>query len=145
MKMRLTVINGPNLNVLGRREPHIYGAQTLEQLCVQLDEATKSFAELTFFQSNHEGQLIDRIHDCIGKCDGIIINAGAYTHSSYALRDALLAVSIPAVEVHLSNIYARESFRSTSVIADVCIGHISGFGSYGYELAALALRARNNR
>lgn len=138
---QITVINGPNLNLLGAREPDIYGAETLDAIAARLESAAEALgAALSFFQSNSEGALIDRIHRCLPDgCGGIIINPGAYSHYSYAIYDALRAVPIPAVEVHLSNIGAREAFRRDSVTAGACVGQICGFGGYGYELALMAL------
>ena len=134
--MRLLLVNGPNLNLLGQREPTIYGASTLENIELRLrDKATKVGIQLKCFQSNSEGSLVDCIQQSIGKADGILINAGAYTHTSVALRDALLSAEIPYVELHLSNTYARESFRQKSLIADRAIGIVSGFGPVSYELA----------
>jgi 3-dehydroquinate dehydratase-2 len=139
--MKILVINGPNLNLLGSREPGVYGALTLEdiekkmeKLCVELQ------VELAFFQSNHEGEILDRIHEA-GKEEfaGIIINPGAYTHTSIAIRDAITGVGIPTIEVHLSNIHARESFRAHSYLAPVALGQISGLGPVGYLLALQGL------
>ncbi|HOQ38551.1 MAG TPA: type II 3-dehydroquinate dehydratase [Acetivibrio sp.] len=133
---KVLVINGPNLNLLGQREKEIYGAETLEDIARKMNaEAMKLNIDLSFIQTNHEGEIIDKIHESKGKIDTIIINPGAYTHYSIAIRDAIKAVEIPAIEVHLSNIHAREEFRSKSVIAPVCVGQISGFGSIGYILA----------
>lgn len=137
---RIAVIHGPNLNLLGKREPAIYGHTTLDQLNSNLTEVGKALdASLTFFQSNHEGQLVDHIQSLSGNTDGILINAAAYTHTSVALRDALAAVGIPYVEVHLSNVHAREPFRHTSLLADKALGVICGFGPHSYSLGLHAL------
>ncbi len=134
--MNILVINGPNLNLLGIREPIIYGKSSLESLEEVLNSYAKEIGvEIQCFQSNSEGSLIDKLHWAMGKFDGVILNAGAYTHYSYAIRDAISAINIPVIEVHISNIYARESFRHSSVIAPVCIGQISGFGIESYKLA----------
>ncbi|WP_404443288.1 type II 3-dehydroquinate dehydratase [Sutcliffiella horikoshii] len=138
--MRLLVLNGPNLNRLGLREPAVYGSQTLQDLEAQLQVfAGKHSCELTCFQSNHEGELIDQLHDAEGSYEGIVINPGAFTHYSYAIRDAIASISVPVMEVHISNIHKREEFRHTSVTAPVAVGQIVGLGFYGYELALLAL------
>ena len=139
-ELRILVLHGPNLNLLGLREPEIYGSVTL----VQINESLKLKGEklqvsIDCLQSNHEGQLVDAIHDAREKHRGILINAGAYTHTSVAIRDALSGVAIPTVEVHLSNIYTREDFRHHSYIAPIAIGQISGFGADSYFLGLQAL------
>ena len=134
------VLHGPNLNLLGLREPEIYGSTTLGQINKALElDGEKLQVGVTCLQSNHEGVLVDAIHDAREKHQGIVINAGAYTHTSMAIRDALAGVQIPTVEVHLSNIYAREEFRHHSYIAPVVIGQISGFGVNSYRLGLQAL------
>lgn len=133
---KVLIVNGPNLNLLGSREPQIYGDKTLDELNKRLADLAKELGlELVFFQSNQEGDLIDFIHREAVKADGLVINPGAFTHYSYALRDAIAAVGIDTVEVHLSNLYRREEFRHRSVIAPVCQGHLVGFGFYGYAMA----------
>ena len=134
--MDVLLINGPNLNLVGKREPTIYGSQTLEDIQEELlTLASELGTKLRFFQSNSEGEMIDCIHNSAGSIDGILINAGAYTHTSIALRDALLGVAIPYVEVHLSNIYSREDFRHKSFLSDKALGLVCGFGSNSYQLA----------
>ena len=136
----ILVLHGPNLNLLGRREPGIYGSVTLAEINSRLvQEGGILNCKVVVLQSNHEGVLVDAIHDALGKYQGIIINAGAYTHTSIALRDALAASAIPVVEVHLSNIYQRESFRHHSYIAPIAVGQISGFGAESYHLGLQAL------
>ena len=145
--LSILVLHGPNLNLLGLREPGIYGSLTLANINHLLEtEAVNLQVKLTPIQSNHEGVLVDTIHGSLGQHQGIVINAGAYTHTSVALRDAIAAVNIPTVEVHLSNIYRREEFRHHSYIAPVVIGQISGFGSQSYILGLQALvhYLRNN-
>ena len=140
MSTKILVVHGPNLNLLGVREPATYGSITLQELNERLRAyATAKGIELQTFQSNHEGAIIDAIHEGASWADGLVINPAAYTHYSYAIRDAIAATALPAVEVHLSNIQAREEFRRTSVIAPVCIGQISGFGWRSYLLALEAL------
>ena len=138
--MHLLLLNGPNLNLLGQREPGIYGSGTLASIEDGLrQEATAAGAVLECFQSNFEGALVERIHQAIGASQGILINAGAYTHTSIALRDALLGVGIPYVELHLSNTHAREPFRHRSYLADRAVGVVSGFGAMSYSLALQGL------
>lgn len=138
--MRVLVVNGPNLNLLGSREPEVYGHTTLSEL----DELCRRWGaelgcEVSVFQSNHEGAIIDRLHDALGRCDGIVINPGALTHYSYALHDAIAAIAIPTIEVHLSDIMRREPWRATSVIAAACRASIWGLGPAGYRQAIEAL------
>jgi 3-dehydroquinate dehydratase-2 len=139
-QLSILVLHGPNLNLLGRREPGIYGSITLDEINHLLEQdGHKLGCKIFALQSNHEGVLVDAIHDALGKYQGILINAGAYTHTSVALRDALAGVALPTVEVHLSNIYQREPFRHHSFIAPVAIGQISGFGAESYRLGLQAL------
>lgn len=133
---KVLVINGPNLNILGVREPDIYGRESLQDINNKITSRAEKLAlNVEFLQSNHEGEILDTIHEAIGKADFLIINPGALTHYSLSLRDAIKGAGIPSVEVHLSNIHARDEFRKNSVIAPVCVGQISGLGSHGYLLA----------
>ena len=137
--MRILIMNGPNLNLLGEREPGIYGSESLEAINRRLaKKAEKLHVGIDFFQSNHEGELVDHLHAARGEFDAVVLNAGAYTHYSVAIRDAIAAIKLPVIEVHLSNVHARESFRERSVIAPVCRGQIAGFGEYSYTLGLLA-------
>jgi len=144
--MRLLVIHGPNLNLLGVRKPEIYGNKTLQQIDAQIAEEAKALSvTVQMLQSNHEGAIIDALHEARANTSAVILNPGAYTHYSYAIADAISAIGIPVIEVHLSNIYAREAFRRTSVIAPVCMGTIAGFGAESYLLAmraAVTLKTR---
>lgn len=138
--MKIKIINGPNINLTGTRDPAHYGSETLEQINGNIKKfADENGAEVEFFQSNSEGEMIDEIHSSRGVYDGIIINPAAYTHYSYAIRDAVEAVGLPVIEVHMSNIYAREQFRHVSVISPVCAGQICGLGKYSYIAAFYAL------
>ena len=138
--MKVVVIQGPNLNMLGVREQHIYGPMKLEDIHQQMKNfADQNGIEIEFFQSNLEGEIVDRIQECLGDADGIIINPAAYSHTSIAIRDAIAAVEIPTIEVHISNIHAREEFRRKSVTAEVCAGVITGMGPFSYHLALIAI------
>ena len=138
--MKIAVIQGPNLNMLGIREQHIYGPMSLEQIHEQLKgAAAQNGVEVEFFQSNLEGEIVDRIQECLGTVDGIMINPAAYSHTSIAIKDALSAVAMPVVEVHISNIYKREEFRQKSITAGASTGVISGFGAFGYHMGLIAL------
>lgn len=138
--MKIFVIHGPNLNLLGTREPDVYGKQTLDEINTMIEKhAGAGGATVSFFQSNHEGKIIDAIQNAADTQDGIVINPGAFTHYSLAIRDAIRAVGIPTVEVHISNIHGREAFRKNSVTAAACAGQISGFGARSYLLAVDAL------
>ena len=141
MKLKkILVLNGPNLNLLGEREPGVYGTDSLEEINDEIQELAAALGmECEFYQSNLEGRLVEKVHQVRDYFDGCILNAGAYTHYSYALRDAITAVRKPVIEVHMSNIYAREEFRHKSVLAAVCAGQISGFGKDSYLLSLRAL------
>lgn len=141
--MKICVLQGPNLNLTGLREPGVYGSRTLEDIHRRIARrAGELKVEVEFYQSNWEGALIDKLHACRSEVDGIIFNPGAYSHTSYALRDAISAIGLPVVEVHISNIHAREEFRHTSLITAVCLGQICGLGETGYILALEALVER---
>ena len=138
--MKIAVIQGPNLNMLGMREQQIYGPMRLEQIHQQMKEfADKNNVEVEFFQSNLEGEIVDRIQECYGDANGIIINAAAYSHTSIAIRDAISAVNMPTIEVHISNTYRREEFRQQSMIGPVCASSIIGFGPFSYHLAMIGM------
>ncbi|PLY07846.1 MAG: type II 3-dehydroquinate dehydratase [Arcobacter sp.] len=138
--MKIAVIQGPNLNMLGIREQHIYGPMSLDQIHEQMKgSASQNGVELEFFQSNLEGELVDRIQECLGTVDGILINPAAFSHTSIAIKDALSAVNLPTIEVHISNIYKREEFRQKSITAGSSTGVITGFGPFGYHLGLIAL------
>ena len=138
--MKIVVVQGPNLNMLGVREQQIYGPMRLEQIHAQMKEvADQNGVEIEFFQSNLEGEIVDKIQECYGDAHGIIINPAAYTHTSIAIRDAISAVNIPTIEVHISNIHRREEFRQKNMIAPVCASSIVGFGPFGYHLAMVGM------
>ncbi len=138
--MKIAVIQGPNLNMLGIRDQQVYGPMKLEQIHAQMKEfGIQNDLEVEFFQSNLEGEIVDRIQECYGDANGIIINAAAYTHTSIAIRDAIAAVNLPTIEVHISNIHRREEFRKDNMIAPVCSSSIVGFGPFGYHLAMVGM------
>lgn len=138
--MKIAVIQGPNLNMLGHREQHIYGPMSLDQIHEQMKgTASQNGIELEFFQSNLEGELVDKIQECLGTTDGIIINPAAYTHTSIAITDALAAVALPTIEVHISNIHKREEFRQKSITAQSSTGVVAGFGPFGYHMALIGM------
>lgn len=144
--MRIAVLNGPNLNLLGTREPAMYGRESLADVEARLrDVAAELGADVEFAQHNGEGELIDRVHSMRGRVDGAVVNAGAYSHSSLALRDAFAAAEVPFVEVHVTNVYAREPERRHSMLAPAAVGVVCGLGAYGYELAFRGLAARLGR
>lgn len=143
--MNIKIFNGPNLNLLGKRNKNIYGKETLNEIQNWVEIKIENKHLIEWFQSNHEGKIIDEMHRSIDSCEGIIINPGAFTHYSYAIRDAIESVDIPTVEVHLSNINKREEFRKKSVIKDVCIGQITGLGKSGYLDAVRMLDAYKNK
>lgn len=137
--MNILIINGPNLNLLGKREPGIYGNDSLEVIQKEILEKSKELGvDVDFFQSNHEGAIIDALHEAMDSYDAVVLNAGAFTHYSYAIRDAIAAIRIPVVEVHISNVNSRDEFRHKSVIAPVCLGTIAGFGKNSYILGLIA-------
>ncbi|OPA79595.1 type II 3-dehydroquinate dehydratase [Campylobacter pinnipediorum] len=139
-KFKIMVIQGPNINMLGVRDPGMYGSMKMEDIHSQMKVVAEQYgADIEFFQSNFEGELVDKIQECLGEVDGIIINPAAYSHTSIAIRDAISAVGLPTIEVHISNIYRREEFREKSLIAPVCAGHIAGFGPVGYHLAMIGM------
>jgi len=141
--MKILIVNGPNLNLLGTREPEIYGALTLDDISKTLKEyATSLGIDIEFYQSNIEGEIVNKIQWAKDTCNGIVINPAAYTHTSIAIRDAIAAVNLPTIEVHISNIHNREDFRKNSFIAPVCIGQVSGFGLDSYKLGLEALVAK---
>ena len=138
--LRVLVVNGPNLNLLGKRETGVYGTKTLGQIEAEVMQVADTLGvEIAFFQSNHEGEIIDRLHAAIDDFDGVVINPGALTHYSYAVRDAISAIPMPVVEVHMSNIHDREPFRAQSVTAPACIGQVCGFGAGSYVIGVRAV------
>ena len=137
--MKILVVNGPNLNLLGKREPEIYGSQSLDDLMNELKTAFEDL-EIASYQSNVEGELINELQSAQGNFDGVILNAGGYTHTSVSIRDAVSGIDIPVVEVHMSNIAAREEFRHNSLISGVCVGSVAGFGKHSYFLAIEAIK-----
>ena len=145
--MKILIINGPNLNLLGKRKPEVYGAASLVDLHNQINKVGVAIdVEVTCYQSNHEGDIVDRIAEALqDNTDGIVINPAAYTHTSIAIRDAIEAVEIPTIEVHISNVHNREEFRHTSLTAPVCIGQIAGLGFDGYEMAMRTLKNKFNK
>lgn len=144
--MKILFLNGPNLNLLGTREPDKYGTDTLESIELFIkNEAAKDNIDIEFYQSNVEGELVTKIQQAKGIFDGIVMNPAAYTHTSVAIRDAILAVNMPTVEIHLSNIHTREEFRKTSLTAPACIGQITGFGKNSYKLGLIALKDYLNK
>lgn len=141
MKKRILVLNGPNINLTGQRETGVYGRETLASINHEINKTAQNMGlECSFFQSNSEGEIIDQLHQIPRDFEGCILNAGAYTHYSYAIRDAITAIHMPVIEVHMSNIQAREPFRSQSVIAAACAGQIAGFGKHSYILALYAIK-----
>ncbi len=140
--MRISVLNGPNLNLLGQREPELYGSKTLAEIeSLVREEAKRLGAKISWFQTNHEGELVEAIQNLPRRADGAVLNGAAFTHTSLAIRDALLAVKVPFVEVHLSNIFAREERRRHSLFADLAVGVVTGFGAHGYVMGLQALHA----
>lgn len=143
--MKILILNGPNLNLLGKREPAIYGNSTFEDFFSKLVDANKATSELFYFQSNHEGAIIDKLHEIGFSYDGIVMNAGAYTHTSIAIHDAIKAIETPVIEVHISNIHTREEFRHKSVIAPACVGSIVGFGFDSYTLGLTYFQSKQQK
>ncbi|MFP3037302.1 MAG: type II 3-dehydroquinate dehydratase [Candidatus Karelsulcia muelleri] len=142
---KIAIINGPNLNLLGKREPKIYGKKNIEIFINLLKKSIKNIAKIYFYQSNHEGEIIDIIHNIGFEYNGIVINPGAYTHTSLAIADAIKSVSSPVIEVHITNIFSREKIRKKSFITEVCKGSIFGFGLHSYELGIISLLTEGNR